>query len=345
MSTTTIIVTSPGNGTFTVPIWVTSVHISALGGGGGSGTAALGEGGGGGGGRSITPTYSVTPGASISYFVGQAGTKGNAGGDTTFDTTGVVAKGGSPGIARTSGAGGQASSGTGTTKYSGGAGGQSSGGSAGGAGGGSSAGTSSDGNAGQSNNVSVGGPGGTAPTGGYAGGDGGDLALPGLVGGIGAGGGGGGATADGLAGGVGELSITYIDYESILTLGARYPILQDGFDITSVDATINDYRATRFVSDYIDPSAIRAQWKVTYDGYTLYFRTPNSTLNAPMLANTLTTLDLWLPPAYDVQIQTRHFVDGAWTGWSDSFEFTSLGYVNSYQKYEILNRPTITTPV
>ncbi len=103
-----------------------SVH--AIGGGAGGGSTSAGGGGGGGGAYSRTDNIALTPGASVSYRVGAGGGPEIAGGDTWFNgatlgASSVGAKGGTAGIDRFAGAGGQAASGVGTFKQSGGAGG------------------------------------------------------------------------------------------------------------------------------------------------------------------------------------------------------------------------------
>jgi hypothetical protein len=113
---------------WTAPAGVFQVTVQAWGGGaagGGNSTSADG-GGGGGGGAYATIIDPVVPGTSYSYSLGAAGTAvsgatGNAGGDTTWRTTVVVAKGGTGGANPVGGAagvggnGGQAASCTPTT--------------------------------------------------------------------------------------------------------------------------------------------------------------------------------------------------------------------------------------
>ncbi|MFA5951989.1 MAG: tail fiber domain-containing protein [Hyphomicrobium sp.] len=110
------------------------------GGGGGGGSASSPAGGGGGGAYSKSTNLTLTPGNSIAYQIGSAGTggtsgnNGTAGGDTWFDGSGttcsgqtVCAKGGAGGKSNSFSngvaAGGAAASGIGSTKYSGGNGG------------------------------------------------------------------------------------------------------------------------------------------------------------------------------------------------------------------------------
>ncbi len=125
-------------------------------------------GGGGGGGAYSRSLVTVTPGSSYSVSVGAGGSPvpatsnapGNAGGQSTFGGTLVVAKGGNGGSASNSitpapgGIGGQAASGTGLVKFSGGNGGAGSIAGSGG-GGGSSAGTVSNGNPGSAGQLGL----------------------------------------------------------------------------------------------------------------------------------------------------------------------------------------------
>jgi len=181
-----------GSGTWTVPTGVTSVSVTCWG-GGAAGTNM--SSGGGGGGCSVTPSYAVTPGASIPYAVGSGGAAStNDGADTSFDTSGVVAKGGK--AAASSSLGGAAASGTGTTRYSGGNGGL--------RGGGGSAGPSSNGNNNSGNT------GGAAVT---DGGAGGDIDIAGFAPGGGAGGTNGFSAQPGANG---RIQIDWVDPSSSL---------------------------------------------------------------------------------------------------------------------------------
>lgn len=121
-------ITTPGPGTWTPPAGVTSVYVECVGaGGGGDGGQALVNGGGGGGGAYAAALWPVVPGSPVPYAVG-AGGQGQPGGsggdngqDTTWNLTGVVAKGGGgggPGIQ--AGAGGDKDACTGTVRFSGG---------------------------------------------------------------------------------------------------------------------------------------------------------------------------------------------------------------------------------
>jgi hypothetical protein len=113
------------SGTFNVPAGVTQVTVQTWGaGGGGSQVTNNGgrRGGGGGGGAYASSTVTVTPLTSYSVIVGTGGTFDTAGGSSSFNTSLVVAAGGSPGLNdnTTAGAGGTVSASTGTIRYAGG---------------------------------------------------------------------------------------------------------------------------------------------------------------------------------------------------------------------------------
>ena len=96
--------TSAGTYTWVAPASVTSISVVAVGGGGGGGGSNANTGAfvgtGGGGGLGYKNNYSVTPGSSYTVVVGAGGTagpiltKGGAGGDSYFVSTGVVKGGG-----------------------------------------------------------------------------------------------------------------------------------------------------------------------------------------------------------------------------------------------------------
>ena len=126
--------TAAGTYSWTAPQNVTSVIVDTYGAGGGGGGALgndVGSGTGGGGGGYSRSTVTVTPGTTYTIVVGAGGTggantgaNGNNGGDSTFASTTVVAKGGSGGYGDVGGLtsgplGGVL--GTGTVRYIGGA--------------------------------------------------------------------------------------------------------------------------------------------------------------------------------------------------------------------------------
>ena len=212
-SGTTVTITS--NQTWTAPAGVTSVTVEAWGGGGGGANIAsssFGGGGGGGGAYAVKSNIAVVPGTGYAVVVGAGGTTGANGGDSSFNVSTVVAKGGnSASTNSTSGAtGGLASASIGDTKYTGGGGANGSGTSYGG-GGGASAGTGANGAT--ATNAS----GATAPTGGGNGGDGKSSPSGNGTAGSFPGGGGGGSlrtsngSATGGSGANGQVKITYVE--------------------------------------------------------------------------------------------------------------------------------------
>lgn len=114
----TLTQTVAGTYSFTAPTGVTSVNVQCWGGGGGGGGGSYG-GGGGGGEYAAEFGLSVTPGNSYTYVVGAggaggaSGANGVAGGNSTFNSTSVVAHGGSKGNTGSPGTGG--AGGTGST--------------------------------------------------------------------------------------------------------------------------------------------------------------------------------------------------------------------------------------
>lgn len=214
MATTTVTQTVAGSYSWLCPPGVTSARVQcwAAGGAGGQRTTNGNGGGGGGGEYAEEATFAVTPGTSYPYVVGAAGVTGASptnGGNSTFNTTGVVANGGGS-VAQnsaTAGTGGTGSSNT--IHFNGGAGWAANTGTGGGGGGGSG-GTSQNGNAATTTTAAA------AVTGGGNGGAGrtatqGDGVAPTTP----PGGGGGGSlrtssgTRLGGAGLVGKVVITY----------------------------------------------------------------------------------------------------------------------------------------
>jgi hypothetical protein len=105
---TTVCFNTPGNGTWIVPAGVTLIHCEAwAAGGGGSGfSGALGQGGGGGGGYA-KKTLAVSPGASVSYFIGTGGLPSSPGTQSWISTTtSCRAAGGNQGVNQAGGTGG-----------------------------------------------------------------------------------------------------------------------------------------------------------------------------------------------------------------------------------------------
>lgn len=197
---TTVTLTTPGAGTWTVPCGVTSITVQVWGGGGGgygdnNNDDIVGYGGGGGG--FTTAIIPVSPGQIFNYNVGSGGIggspNGGTGGNSFFST--LTANGGAGGTGGIAGQGGTASGGTMNT-------------------------SGNNGNAGSNPTGGAGGNGG-GPGGGAGGTGGGDgvNGFSGLTPG-----GGGGASGDrsggaetGGAGARGEIRITYTVAFSLAT--------------------------------------------------------------------------------------------------------------------------------
>lgn len=204
------------NGTWTAPTGITSATVKAWGGGAsGEGKTANGGGAGGGGGAYAEKVVTVVPatGYAVAIGAGGVGTTGAiaAGGDTTFASTTVVAKGAA------SQTGGLSSTSVGDTVFAGGDGGN--GGVAGTAGGGGGE-SGSDIGAGNNGTAASGTTGGAGGTGNDNSGDGGagrsTTEGAGSAGST-AGGGGGGAyrtaaNQNGGDGARGELTVTYSSF-------------------------------------------------------------------------------------------------------------------------------------
>lgn len=115
---TPVILTFTASATWVVPAGVKKVDVFLVGGGGNGGNAyaeasTAGGGGGGGGGNVVAvPSFSVTPGASVTVTIGAAG------GNSSFGT--LVAKAGTNGVAASGGytynAGGDGNSGGGCSR-------------------------------------------------------------------------------------------------------------------------------------------------------------------------------------------------------------------------------------
>lgn len=215
LTSTTLIDTFTGSGTWTRPSWVTSVTYLIVGGGGAGGDGNGGRGGGGGGGQVVTGTASGLASSTYSITVGAGGTAnsgdwGGNGGSSSFN--GVTAAGGSGGgvgnadsgdghttgrSGTIGGGGGDQGAGGAGSSFSGGGGGSNGGGGGAGAGGNGASGpggsTGGDGGTGVSSSIS-----GSAVV--YGGGGGGGGALAAGAGGNGGGGAGGTGTAGGNAG-------------------------------------------------------------------------------------------------------------------------------------------------
>lgn len=216
--TATELYLNAGSASWTAPVTTTAtIECWAGGGQGGFGIITAG-GGGGGGGAYSKGTLAVTATTAYPYVIGAAGTGGtsptaNPGGDSSFNTSTVVAKGGAGGLVGSGttqgagGAGGAAGSGTGTTKHSGGNGGGGASLTVTGGGGGGGSGDTADGTAG----VSGGGGGAGGTSGGGNGGTGATTTVA-ATGGAQAGGGGGGGSSTQGTGGSGAQGMMRLTY-------------------------------------------------------------------------------------------------------------------------------------
>lgn len=133
-------------------------------------------------------------------------------------------------------------------------------------------------------------------------------------------------------------------------LSVVYPILQSGFDVSSLDTSIADYRTTRLKINNIGNDVTKTQWEVfllnEVPNNSFTITTDNTTVaNGSILDGNISYLDYWFPPNYEAMAMFRTY-NGSWSEWSEWKEFTALGYVNSYEKYQILNRQStiIITP-
>ena len=120
-----------------------------------------------------------------------------------------------------------------------------------------------------------------------------------------------------------------------------YPIEQDGFDANSVDTTIADYRTTRLNNYVYDTETSSVKWEFSLGGDTfIHTTTATSGSSGSVLGSSLNQLDLWLPPGQQFTVRTKPIISGVATTWTPTVTLTSLGYINSYQKGQILNRGT-----
>lgn len=245
------------SGTWVCPSGVVSIAIECYGAGGSGGIndngGSNGSSGGGGGAYSKKNAFTVVPGQSYTYQVGQGGVAasgtnsvGHAGDDTWFNSTGtVLAKGGSGGTAgaQPTGAapGGAAASGVGDTKHSGGASGSNNG--TVGSGGGGPAGDSADGSNGTFNvppSDGAGGNGGTTSVGTGSAGISNSTGRP--TTGVGAGSGNvyqASATRTSSPGGNGQILLTYVANPSVTIAETAHAVdavsLQTAYGVTAAE--------------------------------------------------------------------------------------------------------------
>lgn len=209
------------SGSFVTPAGVTTATVEAWGAGGaGGGSTSNSDGGGGGGGGAYSKSTGVSVSGTIPVTVGTGGVgdngAGNPGGDSSFNTSTVVAKGGvggsvTSGTGGPGGSGGLASASTGATKFNGGTGGRGRDSNTGQGGpGGSSAGTAAAGTSGPASWSTV--TASAAPTGGGKGGNGGTSGNGGSAGTVPGGGGGGAGDGTNEIGGDGAAGRVVVSY-------------------------------------------------------------------------------------------------------------------------------------
>jgi hypothetical protein len=200
--------TYTSNGTFLVPAGVTAVNVQCWG-AGGAGSTATNVGGGGGGGAFASGLVPVLPGSTYNIVIGNRGSSGINGGNTSFNSTSVVAAGGTSAGTNmaAAGAGGSVASSIGTIRYAGGNGASGTGSVAGGGGGGA-------GSTGTGNNASTYIRGAAKTVNGGAGGNGKRLTRGNGSNGANYGGGGGGAYGNGTSatGGLGARGLAIISW-------------------------------------------------------------------------------------------------------------------------------------
>ena len=317
------------NANWTVPYGVTTIVVEAWGGGGagGGGTTGKNGGGGGAGGQYAKKNITVSIGQNYTIVVagmalGTSQASGPAGGNTTFNSTTVVAVGGGGGIAGAGGAGATGSSvgGQGTTVYPGGNGANGVAGASSGGGGGGAGTTGSGGNASGTTagigNLSLGGNGGTGTTSSNG------------AGGIGSNysGGGAGAAGNGLpgSGGAGYLRISYDAPPNTapnITTPVIVPSSPNASSNLISNATAGDLESTNLVVEWY--------W---YNGTSLKFGGNTSvTKGANSQITTLGSGNLTVNNVWNCTVRT--------------FDGTTYSSFNS-SKVTIQNTaPNITTPV
>ncbi|NJO70024.1 MAG: hypothetical protein HC830_12735, partial [Bacteroidetes bacterium] len=216
-------ITFSSDGTFTAPPGVTEIKVECWGAGGAGGSRTTnGRAGGGGGGAYARSIVTVIPGNTYTIIVGTGGSNGNAGSVSSFNSTTVVAAGGSGVSDNTlSGAtGGTLAASTGDIIYIGGNGGDGttgpgsvSGGGGGGAGSNGAGGNASTNTAGLGS-TNNGGNGGAGRTNNGTGNGGNNY-----------GGGGGGARGNGNDGGSGANGLVMVTLPAIVSLSSPNQIL------------------------------------------------------------------------------------------------------------------------
>lgn len=289
--------TTAGTSTWQAPVGVTSVTVEAWGGGGAGGgaTGNPAKGGGGAGGQYAKKVLTVVPGTNYTVIVGAGGIAGNgngpAGGDSTFASTSVVAKGGAGGlVAATNNSGGNggagsSTGGTGTTVFAGGNGSNGVSTGTGGAGGGGAGSTGTGGNA----------SGNTAGTGGTAGGGNGGAGLTsrgtGNSGATAGGGGGAGYATNGTDrnggnGAAGQVVLNWVTLPPTVTTNAASALTTTG---TTLNGTVSSNGASTTVTfDYGLNTSYGSS--ITATGSPLAAAATNSAVSAALAGLTCNTL-------------------------------------------------------
>ena len=233
-----------GSGSFTVPAGVSCVMVQAWGSGGG-GSAKDDGGGGGGGGAYASSVLTLTSGNSYTFYIGDGGSDGVAGEATTFNSTDIIAAGGSSNnstssTGSTGAVGGTIAASTGTVKYAGGSGGNGAGGGSskhGGGGGGGSATSSANGSNGSSTSNDTGASGGSGEGAGGKGGNSGGSGSSGTSPGGGGGGNGNNGSSDAGNGAVGRIILTWVDASNFSSSASATTICAQSASAVTITST------------------------------------------------------------------------------------------------------------
>ena len=102
-------------------------------------------------------------------------------------------------------------------------------------------------------------------------------------------------------------------------------------------------RATRLRLKSVPAGTTMTQWHLIPPGGEPFIvtTTPSRGEGSNILGGSLSYVDIWLPPLHTYDLKTRHFVTDKWKDWSDSQEFTSRSPLNSFEKYQALNRSAV----
>jgi len=150
------------------------------------------------------------------------------------------------------------------------------------------------------------------------------------------------------AGGATPIFSSAITYTAKRLSSVSLPI--GNSDLYDIDTAIKDYRATRLSTYAYLSTASEIEWGILSitNGTEYYIKTyPDKTSNSSTVLNVDFTdqkaiVDIWFPPYEEFMFKTRMKIGGSWTRWTVWSTGTALGYINSYEKYQILNRQTQT---